>query len=66
MYAASKDAELNFRGSPKGDFQGPRMFCAPEVVVCPLWLKWPARMVAAKPKAVFEKNFDKLSMIKKP
>ena len=29
-YITSKDAEFNFRGSRKGDFQGRRMFYAPE------------------------------------
>ena len=35
-FTASKDAEFNFRGSPKGDFQDPRMLCASNVDFWPL------------------------------
>ena len=35
----SKEVEFNFRGSSKGNFQDPSMFCAPEVDFRPIWPK---------------------------
>ena len=38
-FTASKDAEFNFRGSHKGDFQDRKMFCASTIDFRALWSK---------------------------
>ena len=47
-FTASKDAEFNSRGSPKGGFQDPRMFMPRKSTFDLFGKKLPARLVTVK------------------